>query len=276
MPETVRVAVAIATPDGVWVVPRQGEDGEFAPSLLVGYADPTRDMEERERVALHLVHTRFHPWVTDSDLHPVAYFPVAEGDVDEVAVFCAFSDVAEPPIDPTLECIDAGEMPRLALGMRDPAVTIALLYAELHGRRGEPDTPFSPHVDPPAPDQSLALLHEEPTADGARWSATFSCEVTGEGKSMRGPQKVHADEALAWGREHADVVLLSTGERVGQPYNAGTQLDDDPETGEPWPPVPDLSGLAPRPIRPEHVTYLVPLNPLEPGTPEGPGLDTTR
>ncbi|MGX6446490.1 hypothetical protein ACVU7I_00255 [Patulibacter sp. S7RM1-6] len=181
----------------------------------------------------------------------------------EVAVFCAFSDVLKPPLNASLELVDADEIPHVALGARDPGVAIALLFTELHGRRGEANSPFSPRLDPPARERSRALLHEQPTPDGKRWSTTFACEVSGEGKALRGPTTASGEEALAWGRAHADTVLLFVGDRVGRPYNAGSELVDDPETGEPWTPVPPLSALAPRPVRPEHVVRYVPLDPDE-------------
>jgi hypothetical protein len=268
MADGVRVAVAIATSQGVWVFPGRDDEDEWAPMLLEGRADPALGWDERERVALGLVHARFSRFVPAMDLHAVSDLAVGGASTAETTIFCAFTHLVDPPSDPALDLVAADEIADLAANARDPAVAIALMHVELHGLRGGANSPFSEPTSPPGRDRALVLLHERPTSDGEQWSARFACEVANGPKPVRGPQQATAEEAVAWGRAHADAVLLFVGDRPGEPYNAGDEPVDDPFEGTPWPPLPPLSHLAPRPVRPEHVVRYVPLNPVDPRTPE--------
>lgn len=63
------------------------------------------------------------------------------------------------------------------------------------------------------------------------WSGRFSASLQGDGVLHDGPQGVPVDEAIAWGREHADVVLVMSGDD-DRWYSAGRERPPDVP---PWP-----------------------------------------
>jgi hypothetical protein len=82
----------------------------------------------------------------------------------------------------------------------------------------------------------IVLIAEDPEGDDSySWSGRFSVRwESADGESfMRGPDGVSAEEAIRWGREHADVVLIRPGDSDAY-YSAGME-----------PPPPDCDVASP-------------------------------
>jgi hypothetical protein len=80
-------------------------------------------------------------------------------------------------------------------------------------------------------------ITEEPDPDDPRlWSGRFSAhwEARVEPGYVDGPTGVSVDEAIAWGRGHADVVLIRLGGSEVH-YSAGTTQPEPHEEFPVWP-----------------------------------------
>lgn len=255
----VRVGVVVASREGAWVrpVPSDGLDAGAWYETFVGHT-----LEGLDEFALRVARQIVTPEIDDSDLYDLGLLEL-DRDTPPLAVFLGLTDVPDAEPDAALRRLGREDIAYLQRNTTDPALAIALRQLEILGLRGDSRSPWGPERTMPTASGALALLHERLSDDTTTWTATYRCEVSGDGVVVRGPSAATPAEALAWGRDRAATVLLFVGDRPGAPYNAGTEHETDPGTGDPWPTVPEPFELAPRTASAaDHVRY-EPLFPVD-------------
>ncbi|MEV4423465.1 hypothetical protein AB0L40_26370 [Patulibacter sp. NPDC049589] len=250
--QRVRVGVVVASRDGAWAFPVPSDDFDARAwrETFEGQA-----FEGLHELVVEIAQRMSGAEFDDFDVRKLALVNV-DGNPEPLAVFLAVTDVPDLTPHVNLRRFDFLETEYLQSNTTDVALAIALRHLEVLGLRGDHRSPWGPEQTMPERSTALALLHERLSDDGTTWTATYVCEVSGNNTVVRGPSAAKPTEALAWGRARADTVLFFFGDLPGRPHNAGATLDDDPQTGQPWPTVPEPVDLQPRPARPaHHVTY---------------------
>ena len=94
----------------------------------------------------------------------------------------------------------------------------------------------------------IVYIAEESIGDLFHWAGTWSAHwEADDGETfVDGPSGVSAQEAIAWGRENADVVLIRPGDGVHHSAGRVAAPPDDDDDEAPLPVWPEGQELAPR------------------------------
>lgn len=242
------MVVLLATDGGVWL--QDTADGLAAPSTTT--RETTDDPLDRaaERLAARLFHLD-----VDGTAQPVAYLR-EPGTDSNVGVFLIAT--SSPRRRPT--CGEFRPIPETRLAeilddpeaISDPYTLIAIQHRllQIAGTIAKtrldprPTEKSKPGASGAPADRSAILLER---ADRYGYTATFDITwFQKDGTQGAGPTDMLLDEGLEWARSIADDVIVRTGPL--DRYAAGRTPTEDPETGQPMPPLPPGFEVHPRPI----------------------------